>query len=159
MHLSRVVPAVLLLAGTACEVDELRTGPGTIEMRVDLVAGSVVAPSDALVGGIVEYEVALRNGGDERADEGWYVRVYLSADVELGGGDILVDQFVARRALGPGAADSYARSFKVPGTVPPGEYHLIVELDATGVIDEPAEDNNASASDTLLRIQSAETDA
>ena len=68
MHLSRVVPAVLLLAGTACEVDELRTGPGTIEMRVDLVAGSVVAPSDALVGGIVEYEVALRNGGDERAD-------------------------------------------------------------------------------------------
>ena len=71
----------------------------------------------------------------------------------------LARQFIARRALGPGASDSYTRSFKVPGTVPPGEYHLIAELDATGAIDEPSEDNNASASDTLLRINGADTGA
>lgn len=159
MHLSHLVPAVLVLAGSGCEVDELRIGPGTIELKVDLVAGTVVAPSEAVVGELLEYEVGLRNAGAERADEGWYIRAYLSEDAELGSGDILVDQFIARRALAPGASDGYTRSFKLPGTVPPGEYHLIVELDATGAIDEPSEDNNVSASDTLLRIQGADAGA
>ena len=150
-----IIAVVAVLA--ACGDDPLRTQPEPVEPRVDLVAEAVVGPAAAPVGGIVEYEVGLRNGGGERAEDGWYIRVYLSEDPMLDAGDMLVDQFATRRALAPGAADGYARVFKVPGSTEPGQYHLVSELDATGVYDEPLEDNNARASDGRIRIEAAGT--
>jgi hypothetical protein len=152
MRFPRLCPAVAVLAAAGCSVDELRTGPGLLEPGVDLAADPPVAPAAAAVGSVLEYELRLHNRGTERAGEGWYVRVYLSEDAVLGPGDMLVDQFVARRAVNPGAADSYARGFKIPASVPPGTYHLISELDATGLIAEPVEDNNTAASPGRTRI-------
>ena len=101
---------------------------------------------------MLEYELTFSNAGAERAEEGWYVRVYLSENRDLDAADVLVDQWVARRALEPGGSDLYLRGFKIPGTVVPGEYHLVSEMDATGAIEEPVEDNNAAASDRRTRI-------
>ena len=157
MRLVCLLPAAVLLAAAGCGDDPLQTQPDPVEPQVDLAADAIVGPAEGTVGGIVEYDVALRNRGGERADAGWYIRVYLSDDALLSGEDILVDQFAARRALSPGAADTYPRSFKVPGTVAAGDYHLISELDATGVIDESAEDNNAGASEARTRIEEQDT--
>lgn len=144
-RLFTVLPAAAILVAAACGGDDLGTQPDPADLRADLVAGPVMGPEAALVGGIVEYDVGLANGGAERVAEGWYVRVYLSTDRGLGSGDILVDQFAVRRALSPSGTDTYGRSFKVPGDVPPDAYHLVSELDATGVIEEPIEDNNTAA--------------
>lgn len=152
MRFPRLYPAVAALAAAGCSVDELRTGPGFLEPGVDLAADPPVAPVEATIGSILEYELRLHNRGSEQAGEGWYVRVYLSEDGVLGPGDMLTDQFVARRAVNAGAADSYARGFKIPASVPPGEYRLVSELDATGVIDEAREDNNTAASPGRIRI-------
>jgi CARDB len=157
MRAARLLPTAALVAALGCSADSPGTQPDPTEPQIDLAADALVGPAEAVVGGIVEYDVGLRNRGGERADAGWYVRVYLSEDALLGAEDILIDQFAARRALNPGAADSYPRSFKVPGTVEPGEYHLVSELDATGVIDEPIEDNNSGASEGRTRIEASDT--
>lgn len=156
MHRVRALLTLSLftLAVAACGEDAPTAPVETGSPAVDLVAHPVEAAAGAAVGGIVEYEVRLGNQGNLRAPAGWYVRVYLSGDAALDGGDQLIDQFAARRDLGPGGSDAYLRTFKVPGTVAPGEYHLVAELDATGVIAEPREDNNAAASPGRIPIVS-----
>ena len=157
MRLAHMVPAAVLLAAAGCSDDALRSQPDPVDPQIDLAADAIVGPPQAPIGGIVEYDVGLRNRGGVRADAGWYVRVYLSEDPVLGSEDILDDQFATRRALSAGTADSYFRSFKVPGAVEPGEYHLVSELDATEVIDEQLEDNNSGASEGRTRIEASDT--
>ncbi len=140
---------VLALAGCGSDA---ATEPEPLQLAADLVAVPAEVPAEGTVGEVVQYQLPMHNAGNARVTPGWYARAWLSTDHALDAGDALVDQFAARHDLNPGGNDSYLRTFKVPADVAPGDYHIVSELDATGMLAEPSEENNTAASGATIRI-------
>lgn len=154
-----VVATALLLAG-ACG-DPSPAGPGGLPApgvpRADLVPAGIEAPANAEAGGTFTMSVGVRNAGTLDVGPGWMVRIYLSGNQTIEPSDTLIDQFFTSRDLGPGRTDSYLRNKKLSGLLPAGTYFLGSIVDATGVVDEAVETNNARATGSTVLITAAPT--
>ncbi len=113
----------------------------------DLVLTSIVGPVEATWH--IDVEWTVLNNGNGTAHGYWWDRVYLSADTEVGGDDILVGEF---QKIGPlDVAESYTDNKPVAIPVDlEGPYYLIVVTDALNNVSEPGGEGNNS----LVRVES-----
>ncbi|MCK4658429.1 MAG: hypothetical protein KAV82_02815, partial [Phycisphaerae bacterium] len=110
-------------------------------LQPDLVVSSIVAPAEAT--GFINVNWTVLNDGNGTAHGYWRDRVYLSADSEVGGDDILVGEF---QQIGPlDVAESYTDGGPVSIPVElEGAYYLVVTTDALNNVPEPGGENNNS---------------
>ncbi len=87
-------------------------------------------------------KVQVYNQGSQKAPSASFVQFYFSVDNVFDGGDLFLEQ-VTVGALKPGRAKSKKMKYKLPiGQTASGQY-VIAVLDATGLIAEQDETNNA----------------
>lgn len=119
---------------------------------VDLVAESVRPPPRANASALTSVEVALSNQGFEAAGA---VEVKLLASVDASPSSD--DAWLTSRTftLGGGQQVAQALTFTWPGSIPAGDYFVLMELDDTadgGVVVERSELNNVVASSSQLTV-------
>ncbi|MBI5762578.1 MAG: hypothetical protein HZA51_03530 [Planctomycetes bacterium] len=116
------------------------------DLQVELVS----APSTAVFGQTIDVSWTTRNAGNLTASGPWEDRVYLSTDQVFGGGDTLVFTSAGNGPLDGGT--TYSRNVQVPlpiDVVGSGTRYILVRADATGVITESNEGNNAASSSAI----------
>ena len=80
----------------------------------------------------------------------WVDRLYLSTDAQLGTDDVLLDTATHVGAVGTQSGYPASRSVTVPASTAPGNYYLIVQVDAAGQVFEASESNNTRAASTSV---------
>jgi hypothetical protein len=142
---------LLLMSGllTACEVTSLELqSPGSPggpdSLKADLSPGAIEAPESIRLDELLEMRVGVRNSGDRSAGPGWFIRVFISSDMQIDASDHQIDQFATTRELPPGGQDLYLRNKKLAG-VEPGVYYIGSIVDVTEIVPELAETNNTLA--------------
>ena len=122
----------------------------TLAPSADLQVTSVTAPISATAGTLVEIDWVITNHGDP-VQANWQDAVYLSADAQWDGSDILIEAF--DRPSGLGHDDSYqqSRTVVIPPDLPTiGNYTLIVQTDSDdNLYEHNGEGNNIWASTTI----------
>ena len=116
---------------------------------VDLVAGTLTAPTSLSAGGRGRATLLVRNDGNVNARATVPVRLFASADATAGGpDDILIGTVPGKLNLRPGAGKPVRLSFTVPGDLVSGtEYHLVVAVDDPSGLAERNETNNTVVGD------------
>lgn len=106
--------------------------------------------SSADFGQTLDVTWTVTNTGNEPTTGSWLDRVYLSADTNIGSGDLLLHTFNAPPApLNPGESYTITRQVTIPfaGSLTAGTYFIGVRTDDTGQLSELSElDNTASQS-------------
>jgi hypothetical protein len=122
----------------------------------DLSPGTVSGPSSAVKGTSINVTVQHRNLVSTpfaTVESGWTGRVYLSTDAVLSPAtDVLIGTRVESQPLNPGATVSRTYSATIPTGQATGTYYLLVSLDATGVILESSESNNANTTPPTISV-------
>ncbi len=118
----------------------------------DLVPITVEAPELVSPERQLDIRFTYKNQGQSVAPAGGIHRVLLSSDQQESPDDALVGT-VDAQALGPGATTSADVSYGIPGDFAEGSYFVIVVLDATRLVEESIEDNNAGSAIDRTVIQ------
>jgi subtilase family serine protease len=141
----------------AIEDNNCRTAPVCVDCAApDLQPMAVAGPTSgqAYRGRAIGISMLARNAGNGAANGTWIDRVFLSADAILDASDLTLGEISID---GPVLSSSqYQRSttMLIPGTVLPGEYYLILSVDATNTVSEPGnEANNLVASVARVRVE------
>ncbi len=156
---SYYVIAVLDAAGAVAESDETDNVAATYappRPGEDLVAESITGPATAGPGELLAPHLVLANQGLDAAGT-TSVKVWLSADADLGAGDLLV--YSGAETVAGGATLSRDPSFALPASVPKGAYLLVLQLDdgpAAGAIAELSETNNVAFSSAQVMVEQAD---
>lgn len=106
----------------------------------ELQATFDVVPRGALPGASTSLDLTVTNAGLS-APVTFVTRLYLSSSGAIDGTARLIGTF-ATRDLGGQASATVTASVTVPAGTPPGDYALVAQLDATGLVAEYREDNN-----------------
>ena len=129
----------------------------------DLVVDSITLPADAETESYVDVTYRLANegiweaaSGNADPDEGvagsWTQRVFLSTDAYIGD-DILVGSY---SFVGTIPVDQwFERTIPVEMPMKPGEYWIVVQTDATNLVEEGVETNNLLISSTPITVEAA----
>ena len=110
------------------------------------------APADVLPGAkkngrLKGLAAVVKNKGTEAVSAKVRVNAYASVDQTLDKGpDTLLGGVTVKLKLGVGEAKSCKLKKLVVPELPPGAYHIIIDVDATGVVAEISETNNTAAS-------------
>ncbi|KKM26352.1 hypothetical protein LCGC14_1585650 [marine sediment metagenome] len=118
----------------------------------DLVPITVEAPELVSPERQLNIRFTYKNQGEATAPASGIHRVLLSSDRQESLDDAVVGTADAQ-ALGPGATASAEVSYGIPGEFTEGAYFVIVVLDATRLVEESIEDNNAASATTGTAIQ------
>ena len=117
--------------------------------RADLVVVDLrLSKKNVRVGDVVTAEYTVANVGNEIVSQSYVDRLFLSSDNVLDKGDELVGISHYHTADLPGASGLHpaATPFAVPGSLPPGQYFVLVQTDALANVDEADETNNTTYS-------------
>nr|WP_013334799.1 CARDB domain-containing protein [Gloeothece verrucosa]ADN18050.1 YD repeat protein [Gloeothece verrucosa PCC 7822] len=114
--------------------------------RPDLQVSSITAPATVNAGGTLDLSFTVINQGTAATTSKWFDKIYLSTDLKIDSGDLLLGNLINQSALNPG--ESYQGSL-TSAIIPKrfrGQVFLIVAADADSTINEfPNEDNNTSS--------------
>jgi hypothetical protein len=114
------------------------------------VSGS---PEVVYPGGTLTIDNITANSGYVRVGEPSITQFYLSTDLVLGSGDILIGQRTVPNMLpGSDRADRGSVTVVIPPSVPPGTYFIVACADGPGVIFESNESDNCTASGASVQI-------
>jgi subtilase family serine protease len=112
----------------------------------DLIVSSIALPFGIAAGATVSVTDVVQNAGGDAVGPST-TRFYLSTNLDLDAGDLLLNGSRAVPALAAGASSSGTTSITIPATTVPGRYYYVIAVaDADGVVAEGQENNN-----TLLR--------
>jgi len=134
------------------------SSPFTVESRpTDLTLELTDTPSTGAIGEPLDVAWSVTNDGVEVTPvAAWSDAIYLSADEQLGAGDLVLVQRPHSGALSPGESYDGSATIEVPD-VEPGTYFLIAAADSTdAVYEEAGEDNNTSV--TAFEVTPADED-
>jgi YD repeat-containing protein len=107
----------------------------------DLVAAGLTAPASVRAQQVASLGWTVSNSGSGTAKAPWMDIVYLSSDQTCCAGDTALATVSHTAALAPGASYAQTKSVTIP-TRPPGNYFLILKVDAGGAVYETNESNN-----------------
>ncbi|MEW6157408.1 MAG: CARDB domain-containing protein [Verrucomicrobiota bacterium] len=121
----------------------------------DLVGTELTIPANGTTGAIIPISFRVANQGAAGASGSWVQRVYLSTDALVTEDDEVVGEYPFNGELPPGQSFKQVLSIFAPKK--PGDYHLLVACDFSGLITEILEDNNLSVSATRLHVEPSYT--
>lgn len=112
-----------------------------------------VEPSATFPGGGVTVDARLKNIGTVESDD-VQIGYYLSVDHALDDADTLLndDQI---SDLEPGESEPESETITLPADLSPGDYYLLVFVDATQILNEVREDNNAKGASVRVGSRTA----
>ena len=112
-----------------------------------IIVNLAVSAATVQSGKSVKVSYRVKNVGSVTVTETSTDRMYLSADPTLElGTDVLLGQSRGHTAnLAPNASTNSAQAVIIPATTPPGSYHILVQADSLGAVDERDEGNNVTA--------------
>jgi len=120
--------------------------PDTLGFTVgnyDLVPVSIDVPDTVLLDTPFAVDWTAENAGTCTLDGSWKDKVYLSADSAVGVDDVALSSVIIADSLSPGNTYSVSNATTISG-VTPGDYWVVVALDADGsVLEEGGDANNA----------------
>jgi subtilase family serine protease len=102
---------------------------------------ALVAPSSANAGTRITVSNTARNHGGAGARSS-ITKFYLSTNSTFGAGDILLGSHGVP-SLAAGASSTASTALTVPAGTAPGSYYLLAVSDATKLVTEARENNNA----------------
>ena len=136
------------------ETNNTLVSPGTVAIslyRPDLSVSTLTMPATGATGRTLAITNAVKNSGPAPAGP-FTVRLYLSADTILDGGDVLLGSR-AVGGLGAGATSLAVTIVTIPVATPaPADYHVIAMVDALDQQVETDEANNVLASVSTVAI-------
>ncbi|MGJ8635989.1 MAG: CARDB domain-containing protein [Phycisphaerales bacterium] len=111
----------------------------------DLTIADIVIPSGVQIGDEIQLSWTLENAGTKVADGPWMDEIVFSADEILGNEDDLIfNTLQFSGSLTPGQQITRGISFIVPASAAKSAF-MIIQTDATDVVNESREDNNVRA--------------
>jgi hypothetical protein len=123
------------------------TGPdltGTVDMAK---APATLLPGHKKTGRLKGLAAVVTNAGTEAVRAEVRINAYASANQTLDkGADALLGGVTVKLKLAVGQAKSCRLKKLLVPELPPGAYHIIIDVDATGVVAEISETNNTAAS-------------
>ena len=118
----------------------------------DLRVAGITAPAVGVPGQTMSLDWTVVNAGNTTATGSWVERVFLSSDPAVGN-DILVAAFgFDNQSIAANSFASRTRSFQLPNNLAPGNWYLVVEVDATNAVIESNEQNNAAVSAAAMAV-------
>jgi hypothetical protein len=118
---------------------------------VDLVAGSVLIPANAVAGQNIAITYQVTNNGGVPANGSWFDSLYLSPTTTWNVSDPLVGTVSQTQNLAPGGSYTGTLTAPLPG-VAPGSYYVILRTNILNSYPEVTQSNNLSASLTQTAI-------
>jgi subtilase family serine protease len=119
---------------------------------VDLVAGNVTIPVNAVPGRNMTVSYTVQNQGENTAIGSWVDSLFISADTNWDIGDKFFARVTHNGDVPPGGSYTNTVTAALPGVLP-GDYHVIVRSDILNHLTEANKSNNIAAS-----LNSAEMD-
>jgi subtilase family serine protease len=123
--------------------------------KPDLVVTVVDSPSAGAAGGAIAITSTVKNIGTAGPGAASYVRLYLASDQTITTADLYLGQRYVSSSLAPGTSSSGTTSVTIPATVTPGTYFAGAIADATGLVTESNENNNAMCDTASIVITAA----
>ncbi|MEM6313872.1 MAG: hypothetical protein AAF743_07280, partial [Planctomycetota bacterium] len=120
--------------------------------QVDLEAGPVVVPPAGVSGGFTTTPITwtVTNVSPVDAVGSWVDAIYLSADDVFDSSDVLIDRVTRDGGLTAGNLYVGTTNGPLPALIVPGDYTVLVRVDAQNVVPEDDAENNLGVSaDTL----------
>lgn len=124
------------------------SGPDLMPMPISLSATTVQA------GGQITAKFRQHNVGTTSVAPGWTGRIYLSADAACCSGDVQIGTYTQGTAFAAGSYTDAAQTVTIPTGTTPGNYYVFANLDATGLVAESNEANNAKPQVEVLSVTS-----
>ncbi len=128
--------------------------PVTSPLMPDLVMTAVGGPTSAAAGQQISISSTVYNQGTVSTGTTSYVKFYLSLDTTINQDDIYLGQR-SISSLGAVSSSSGTTTVTIPSNVAPDTYYIGAIADATGVVAESAESNNARFSTTQCVVSAA----
>ena len=135
------------------ETNNILVSPTTVAIslyRPDLRVSALTMPATGATGRPLAITNAVRNTGPAPAGP-FTVRLYLSSDDALDGGDVLLGSRVVG-GLAAGATSSVVTTVTIPAATAAADYHILAVVDALDQQVETDETNNVLASAAKLAI-------
>lgn len=117
--------------------------PTTVSPKPDLIITGVTAPSTGSAGSSISVSASVKNAGSASATYS-YLHFYLSPDSIPDSGDIYLGQSYVSSLL-PGYSKSVSSTVTIPATASEGSYYVCARADATSLVSESNESNNAGS--------------
>ncbi|HNN82512.1 MAG TPA: tandem-95 repeat protein, partial [Accumulibacter sp.] len=137
--------------GNNSAVNSLSVLRQTADLQVVTVSD---LPAEATAGSSLSLSWRVQNLGLQPTNVNyWYDDVFLSADPELGAGDISLGSVRHNNVLAPGEWYDAEASFTLSTTITAGSYYVIVRTDQHNtVVESPSEANNIASSPARVAI-------
>lgn len=118
---------------------------------VDLAVFEPQLPALAQAGSEITVSWRLRNQGSNDVVSNIQELIYLSTDNTLGTNAIYVGSMNSQVSIAPGEMENHSYTFKVDGVID-GQYHLIVQTDASHQLRDINRSNNTAASNGTMIV-------
>lgn len=118
---------------------------------VDLAVFEPQLPALAQAGSEITVSWRLRNLGSNDVVSNIQELIYLSTDNTLGTNAIYVGSMNSQVSIAPGEMENHSYTFKVDGVID-GQYHLIVQTDASHQLRDINRSNNTAASNGTMIV-------
>ncbi|MGE5360101.1 MAG: CARDB domain-containing protein [Bacteroidales bacterium] len=128
------------------------TGARAVQIGCDLVVSALVLPYSGVSGSAILVKDTTRNQGSTVAGAS-ITRFYLSTNLALDAGDILLPESRAIPALEAGASSAGSTSVTLPNGLTAGTYFIVAKADDSNSVLEGSETNNTFA--VAIRILAA----
>jgi subtilase family serine protease len=112
---------------------------------VDLVAGQITIPVNAVPGQNMTVSYTVQNQGSNTALGSWQDSLFISADTNWDVGDKLFASVIHTGDVPPGGSYTNVVTAPLPGVLP-GDYHVIIRSDILNHLTEADKSNNIAAS-------------
>ncbi len=128
------------------QVSATPSGPTNPPTKDLVIVGLATSNGTVAVGGSLTVSYSVRNQGTATVTETYTDRLYLSSNLTIDAGDVLLGASHGHTAdLAANALHAHSQTVTIPPTLPPGSYHLLVEADALGTVTESNDVNNVTA--------------
>lgn len=120
----------------------------------DLQVTAVMPPANAYFGAafVLNWITKNNSANPVPSDRTFTERVYLSSDGTLDGNDLLLGSFPFTGGLAGNQSVQRAFTVTIPSGPANGNYRIIVQTDATNALVETVENNNTTASTSLVAV-------
>ncbi|MCA9123729.1 MAG: carboxypeptidase regulatory-like domain-containing protein [Planctomycetales bacterium] len=159
-----VIPDTHFGAGSAFGQSVINRDYGVAEVQIaytvpDLAPISITIPENATVGQPLNIGWSVKNAGEgQTRTNNWSDRIYLSTDGILDSEDMPLGTVPHNGTLTAGTNYSASTTFKLPGNLSTGTYHLILKTDDTATVAESDETNNLLVSSSTVTVNRVASD-